>query len=89
MTNDEFRSAVKAEFLLTWRVPPTCQGQTVERSYASMRDGRVAKRVEDLSTCEVEYFVADAADCGCPRECGCFDPSNREPAGYDWELVKP
>jgi hypothetical protein len=87
MTDDEFRMAVKAEFPITWQVPLVGQGQTIERSFASLRDGRVAKRVEDRSTGEVEFYTADAADCGCPRECNCFD--NPTKVGYYWKLVKP
>lgn len=44
---------------LTFLAPPEAQGQIVEVSYASLRDGRVLRRVYDRSDQATCYAVAD------------------------------
>lgn len=72
-----------------WITPPARQGQIVVVEYGSSHDGQVWRRTTDRSTPHAEPVieVADASDCGCSRECGHFDPANREPSGYDWTRV--
>lgn len=69
---------------MKWHIPPELQGQTVEVSYGSTGDGRLWRRIHDRTDRSTVYDVADAGDCGCPGECHCFEPWNREPANYGW-----
>ena len=71
----------------SWIVPPECQGQIVEVAYGSQCDGTYYRRTSDRSDGSVTYAVADASDCGCDRECECFDPTNREPKAFVWTEV--
>lgn len=48
-----------ADVTLTWRTPPSEQGQMVSASYADLRDGRVLRRIVDRSDLSVSYAVAD------------------------------
>ena len=67
---------------LTFLVPPSCQGQTVEAAYACDPDGLI-QRIYDRSDLTTRYYVADWPQ----GEDLDFDPVNAEPEGIDWELV--
>jgi hypothetical protein len=70
---------------MDWIVPPECQGQIVEVSYASSCDGFYWRKTEDKSNRTVSYARANASDCGCFGECHCFEPWNSEPMAFDWK----
>lgn len=71
--------------VLAWITPPECGGQIVAAAYGLGRCGeRVYRRRFDASDGSTSYAEADA-DCGCERECDCWDPASREPRGCVWE----
>lgn len=70
-----------------WHVPPRCQGQTVEISYGSDRQGLYYRRIHDRSDRTTSYAVAEAYSCGCTAECDCFEPWNGMPTAFSWTPV--
>lgn len=68
---------------LSWIVPPVCQGQIVEVSYACDRNGAY-RRSYDRSDRSTSYAFCAIEDC--PDALCDFDPANAEP-DYDFEPV--
>lgn len=81
----------RAPEVVSWIVPPSCQGQIVDVAYGWDGYGTVYRWVHDRSDGSNTYYSADAADCGCDAECSCFDPANREPSSvFAWQrMVRP
>jgi hypothetical protein len=66
---------------LSFTIPPTCQGQTVEVAYASGEDG-IVRRITDRATGAVCHELAAWSDVR-----GEFEPWNAEPAASAWRRV--
>ncbi len=68
---------------LAWQIPPECQGQTVEVSYASDCSELYWRRHYDRSNCSTSYAYCsfdDAPDAA-------WEPWNGTPSGVDWTEI--
>lgn len=65
-----------------WHVPPECQGQIVEVSYACDEDGYPICRTQDRGDRSIKYQRASEV----ARDD--YEPWNKEPGGYVWEPVE-
>lgn len=84
MTTENEIAAVSSN--LTFIVPPECQGQMVEYSYAC-DENTAYQRVTDRSSRTVALYTADWADL--PDDAfSSWDPANSEPAISGWESVQ-